>query len=99
MKNTYKKINKNVTAEEFIKLVSKKGVIINLKKVEKLPNGSFLVMIRNLFRKTETYYFLQKYFIREFNMDYSCALSTRKGKEIMISNLRLSPIKLNKEYK
>lgn len=84
-----KKINRFIDADRFIKLMAQRGLVVSPKQFNRMKHGQFLVMIHNLEKGTKTFYFLKKIFIKEFNMPYSNTPGTRKGAEVLISNLKL----------
>lgn len=93
-----KKINRFVSAEQFQKVISKRGLSCSLKRLNKLKHGDFLVMIHNIEKHSKTFYFLKKIFIRPFDMSYSCIPKTRSGKELFISNFYIPKVKLDRDY-
>lgn len=86
----YKKVERLIGAERFVKMMKEKwGRNISLKHIEKLQAGECLCMIRNTEKKTETFYFLKKIWIRRFTLNYSCKKGRYPGKELLISNMDL----------
>lgn len=88
-----KKVEKKVTGKQLVALLKKRGVSCDIKQFEKMKHGAFLIMIRNLEKQIETYYFLKKIFIKPIELAYSNMPNRRSGKEILISNFELPKFK------
>lgn len=87
-----KRINRYISIDEFIKLSKKFGVGISREVVNQLDDGEFLC--KKITKKgNEIFYFLQKAFIQEVDLNYSCHQKIKKGKELLISNFRLPNFK------
>lgn len=85
-----KVIEKSITEKQFIHLVKKKfKAQVNLEALYKLKHNAQLCMIRNEEKQTETFYFLKKFYFKEFTLGYSLNDKIKVGKEIMISNFPL----------
>ncbi len=88
-------IKKSITAEKFLEVVEKfkcpKPLLENIKS---LDNGHCLARIVNQDKNITTDYFLKKFFIRKFSLQYSCNAKVKHGKELLISSLDISKINL-----
>jgi len=100
MKDTIKNLDKIkikskvVTAEQFLRVLNKfNSPKPNIKDIKKLKRGTFLARIINPEKSTITDYFFTDIYIRSFNFPYSCNHNIKKGKELLISNMPLPPVK------
>lgn len=92
---TKKIIAKRITAEKFVKLCKKfKSPQPKIEDIKKLNNGDLLARIIDEETGKTTDYHLKSIFIRKFNFPYSCHKKTKEGKELLISNMQLPPVKL-----
>lgn len=87
-------IKRWATKEQLVKLVLKFEPSLDtkdfLKQLEKFKHGDFVLGIRNgesYPPKKETLYFLKLIHMQEITLPYSNTPGTRKGRELLISNL------------
>lgn len=83
------KKTKWTTEKEAIALFSKRGFKVDLKQIARIHHGELFLVIRNTETNVETYYVMKRIFFKTFDLAYSCTPGIKKGREILISNMKL----------
>jgi hypothetical protein len=92
-----KQPTKWVTQQQFLKMssefLSPEDLLYVEKQLINKKHGYYLGMIKDANGKYKKL-LLKRIFIREFDMKYSVHKQSKKGKELLISNMPLPPVKL-----
>jgi hypothetical protein len=84
-----KKKTRWVDEKQAILLFEKRGLKADLKQMARIHHGELFLRIQNTETNVETSYVMQRIFFKPFDLAYSCTPGIKKGRELLISNMRL----------